>query len=130
MSSTTLTVPLVASSPQPIETTLVDEELVHIANDNQQGQKNDSGWGHGKRCGHRAHGGVHIIPIEPIVEHSYHGHPQRKRKTPSCGTHWGCYYIWLLFWILLVFCISLFSTNTQDVYLYLLYFGLTNFLLT
>ena len=32
-------------------------------------------------------GGVHVNPIEPIVEHSYHGHPQRKRKTPSCGTH-------------------------------------------
>ncbi|KAL6346040.1 hypothetical protein AAG906_025320 [Vitis piasezkii] len=93
VSSTTLIVPLVASSPQPIEATLVDEELVHIANDNQRGQKNDSGRGHGRRCGHRAHGGgggregVHVSPIEPIVEHSYHGHPQWKMKTSSCGTH-------------------------------------------
>ena len=38
---------LVASSPQSIEVTLVDEKLVHIANDDQQGQKNDRGRGHG-----------------------------------------------------------------------------------
>ena len=31
--STLTIVPLFASSPQPIEATLVDEELVHITND-------------------------------------------------------------------------------------------------
>ena len=31
--------------------------------------------------------GVHVSPIKPIVEHAYYGHPQWKRKTPSCGTH-------------------------------------------
>ena len=31
-------------------------------------------------------GGVHVNPIKPIVEHAYYGHPQRKRKTPLCGT--------------------------------------------
>ncbi|KAL6324572.1 hypothetical protein AAG906_013384 [Vitis piasezkii] len=89
--STTLVVPLVALSPQPIEATLVDEELVHIANDDQRGQKNDRGRqhgrGHGRRRGCRAHGGVHVSPIEPIVEHAYHGRPQRKRKAPLCNTH-------------------------------------------
>ena len=128
--STPLVVPLVALSPRPIEATLIDEELVHIANDNHQGQKNDHGRGHGRRCGRRAHRGIHATPIEPIVEHAYHRCSQRKKKAPSCGTHWGCYYIWLVFWILLAFCMSLFWTNTQDVYLYLFYFGLTNFLLT
>ena len=43
VSSTPPVVPLVASSPQPIEATLVYEELVHIANDDQQGQKIDRG---------------------------------------------------------------------------------------
>ena len=33
LSSTLTIVPLFASSPQPIEATLVDEELVHITND-------------------------------------------------------------------------------------------------
>ena len=45
--STPPIVPLVASSPQSIEATLVDEKLVHITNDDQQGQKNDCGRGHG-----------------------------------------------------------------------------------
>ncbi|RVW18005.1 hypothetical protein VitviT2T_030310 [Vitis vinifera] len=45
--STPPIVPLVASSPQSIEATLVDEKLVHITNDDQQGQKNDRGRGHG-----------------------------------------------------------------------------------
>ena len=35
VSSTPPIVPLVASLPQSIEATLVDEELVHIANDDQ-----------------------------------------------------------------------------------------------
>ena len=47
VSSTPPIVLLVASSPQSIEATLVDDELVHIANDDQQGQKNDRGRGHG-----------------------------------------------------------------------------------
>ncbi|KAL6322306.1 hypothetical protein AAG906_005278 [Vitis piasezkii] len=34
---------LVASLPQSIEVTLVDEELVHIKNDDQRGQNNDHG---------------------------------------------------------------------------------------
>ena len=58
--STPSVVPLVTSSPQSIEATLVNEELVHIANDDQQGQKNDHGRGHGRGCGRRrgrqAHG--------------------------------------------------------------------------
>ena len=37
--STPPVVPLVASSPQLIEATLVDEEFVHIANDDQRKQK-------------------------------------------------------------------------------------------
>ena len=41
--STPPIVPLVASSLQLIEVTLVNEELVHIANDDQRGQKNDRG---------------------------------------------------------------------------------------
>ena len=85
--STPPVVPLVASSPPSIEATLVDDELVHIANDDQQGQKNDRSQGHDRRCGCRAHRGVHVSPIEPIVEHAYHGRPQWNRKAPSCGTH-------------------------------------------
>ncbi|KAL6339402.1 hypothetical protein AAG906_032934 [Vitis piasezkii] len=73
-------VPLVASSPPSIEATLVHEELVHIENDDQQRQKTNRGRGH-------AHGGLHVSPIEPIVEHAHHRHPLRKRKAPSCGTH-------------------------------------------
>ena len=134
VSSTPPVVPLVASSPPSIEATLVNEELVHIANDDQKGQKTDRsrrhGRGRGRKCGRRAHGGLHVSLIELIVEHAHPRCPLRKRKTPSWSTHWECYYIWLVFWILLVFCISLFWTNTQDVCFYLLYFGLTNFLLT
>ncbi|KAL6348500.1 hypothetical protein AAG906_009960 [Vitis piasezkii] len=74
--STPPVVPLVASSPPSIEATLVHEELVHIANDDQQGQKTD-----------RAHGGLHVSPIELIVEHAHHRRPLWKRKAPSCGTH-------------------------------------------
>ena len=87
VSSTPPIVLLVALSPQSIEATLVDDELVHIANDDQQGQKNDRGRGRDRRRGCRAHRGVHVSPIEPIVEHAYHERPQRKKKTPSCGTH-------------------------------------------
>ena len=32
-------------------------------------------------------GGVHVSPIESIVEHAHHGRPQQKRKTPLCSTH-------------------------------------------
>ncbi|RVW94916.1 Serine/threonine-protein phosphatase 7 long form-like [Vitis vinifera] len=89
--STPPVVPLVASSPPSIEATLVHEELVHIANDNQQGQKTNRGRGHGRGRGRRrgrgTHGGLHVSPIEPIVEHAHHRRPLRKRKAPSCGTH-------------------------------------------
>ena len=78
--STPPVVPLVASSPPSIKATLVDEELVHIANNDQQGQKTNHGRGRGRRRGHGAHGGLHVSPIEPIVEHTYHGRPQQKRK--------------------------------------------------
>ncbi|KAL6342689.1 hypothetical protein AAG906_013095 [Vitis piasezkii] len=37
--------------------------------------------------GRGAHGGLHVSPIEPIVEHAHHRRPLRKRKTPLCGTH-------------------------------------------
>ncbi|RVW59591.1 hypothetical protein CK203_107427 [Vitis vinifera] len=46
--STPPVVPLVASLPPSIEATLVDEKLVHIANDDQQGQKTNRGRGHGE----------------------------------------------------------------------------------
>ncbi|RVW25042.1 Serine/threonine-protein phosphatase 7 long form-like [Vitis vinifera] len=89
--STPPVVPLVASSPPSIEATLVHEELVHIANDDQQGQKTNCGRGHGRGRGRRrgrgAHGGLHVSPIEPIVEHAHHRCPLWKRKAPSCGTH-------------------------------------------
>ena len=85
--STPPVVPLVASSPPSIEATLVHEELVHIANDDQQGQKTNRGRGHGRGRGRGAHGGLHVSPIEPLVEHAHHRRPQRKRKTLSCGTH-------------------------------------------
>ncbi|RVX02742.1 Serine/threonine-protein phosphatase 7 long form-like [Vitis vinifera] len=89
--STPPVVPLVASSPPSIEATLVHEELVHIANDDQQGQKTNRGRGHGRGRGRRrgrgAHGGLHVSPIEPLVEHAHHRRPLRKRKAPSCGTH-------------------------------------------
>ena len=49
MSSTSPVVPLVASSPQPLEATLVDEKLVPTINDDQQGQEDYCGWGHCKR---------------------------------------------------------------------------------
>ena len=77
--STPPLVPLVASSPQLIKTTLVDEELVHIVNNDQQGQKNDRGREHGRGRGRghgfQAHGEVHVSSIEPIMEHAHHGHP-------------------------------------------------------
>ncbi|RVW83520.1 hypothetical protein CK203_054201 [Vitis vinifera] len=89
--STPPVVPLVASSPPSIEATLVHEELVHIANDDQQGQKTNRGRGHGRGRGRRrgrgAHGGLHVSPIEPLVEHAHHRRPLRKRKAPSCDTH-------------------------------------------
>ena len=68
--STPPVVLLVASSPPSIEAILVDE-LVHIANDDQQGQKNDRGRGRGRRRGHGANGGLHVSLIEPIVEHAH-----------------------------------------------------------
>ena len=63
VSSTPPVVPLVASSPPSIEATLVDKELVHIANDDQQGQKTDRGRGRGRRHGHGANGGLHVSLI-------------------------------------------------------------------
>ena len=85
--STPPVVPLVASSPPSIEATLVHEELVHIANDDQQRQKTNRGRGRGGRRGRGAHGGLHVSPIEPIVEHAHHRCPLRKRKALSCSTH-------------------------------------------
>ncbi|KAL6322259.1 hypothetical protein AAG906_005223 [Vitis piasezkii] len=89
--STPTVVPLVASPPPSIEATLVDEELVHIANDDQQGQKTNLGRGHGRGRGRRrgpgAHGVLHVSPIKPIVEHAHHKRPLQKRKASSCGTH-------------------------------------------
>ena len=78
---------LVASLPQPIKVTLVDDELVHIANDDQQGQKTYRGGGRGRRRGRGAHEGLHVSPIKPLVEHTHHRRQLRKRKAPSCGTH-------------------------------------------
>ncbi|KAL6343518.1 hypothetical protein AAG906_024883 [Vitis piasezkii] len=83
--STPPVVPLVASSPPSIEVILVDE-LVHIANDDQQGQKSDRGRECGRRRGREPHGGLHVSPIDPIVEHAYHIRLQRKRKALRCGT--------------------------------------------
>ena len=50
-----LVVPLVASLPQPIKGTLVDEKLVHIANDDQRGQNNDRDRRRDRRHGLQAH---------------------------------------------------------------------------
>ena len=60
--STPSVVPLVTSSPQSIEATLVNEELVHIANDDQRGQKNDHGRGCGRRRGRQTHGRYMLAP--------------------------------------------------------------------
>ncbi|RVW93259.1 hypothetical protein CK203_022313 [Vitis vinifera] len=57
--STPPVVPLVASSPPSIEATLVHEELVHIENDDQQGQKTNRGRGHGLGRGRRRGPGAH-----------------------------------------------------------------------
>ena len=57
-----LVVLFVASLPQSIEVTLVDEELVHIKNDDQRGQNNDHGWGRDRRHGCWAHGGYMLAP--------------------------------------------------------------------
>ena len=81
--------------------TTINRKLHWLISD-QWGQKNDRSQGHG----HRSYGGrVHVSPIEPIVKHAYHGCPQRKK---TCDTHWGCYHTWLVFWILLAFCLLLF----------------------
>ncbi|KAL6335104.1 hypothetical protein AAG906_026484 [Vitis piasezkii] len=76
VSSTLPIIPLVASPPRPIEATLVDEET-----------EDDRSRGHGRRRDCQVHREVHVSPIEPIVEHAYHGRPQLKWKTPSCSTH-------------------------------------------
>ena len=57
-----LVVLFVASLPQSIEVTLVDEELVHIKNDDQRGQNNDYGWGRDRKHGRWAHGGYMSAP--------------------------------------------------------------------
>ena len=84
-----LTVPLVASSPQPLEAMSNDEESIPIVNFDKERQDDDHGRGRGRRCGRRhgrrEHENVHSSPIEPMVGH--HGRPIRKRKAPSCGTH-------------------------------------------
>ena len=87
--STPLTVPLVASSPQPLEAMSNDEESVPTINVDKEKQDDDHGKGRDRRCGRRygrqEHEKVHSSPIEPMVGH--HGSPIRKRKAPSCGTH-------------------------------------------
>ena len=87
--STPLIVPLVASSPQPLEAMSNDEESIPIVNVDQERQDDDHDRGRDRRCGRR-HGRrelekVHSSPVEPMVGH--HGRPIRKRKAPSCGTH-------------------------------------------
>ena len=66
---------------------MVDEELVHTTNDDQQGQEDYHGRGHGEECGHQGHGRAHVNPLQPIVKHAYHLRPQRKRKAHSCCTY-------------------------------------------
>ena len=51
---------------------MVDEELVHIANDDQQGQEDYRCQGHGEGRGHQGHGRAHVNPLQPIVKHAYH----------------------------------------------------------
>ena len=86
---TPLTVPLVASSPQPLEAMSNVEESVPTINVDQERQDDDYGRGRDRRCGRRhgrrEHKKVHSSSIEPMVGH--HGCPIRKRKAPSCGTH-------------------------------------------
>ena len=62
-----------------------DEESVPTVNVDQERQDDDHGRGRDRRHGRREHEKVHSSPIEPMVGH--HGHPIRKRKAPSCGTH-------------------------------------------
>ena len=87
--STPLAIPLVASSPQPLEAISNDEEIVPTVNVDQERQDDDHGRGYGRRCGRkhgrREHGKVHSSPIEPMVGH--HGRPIQKMKAPSCSTH-------------------------------------------
>ena len=86
---TPLTVPLVASSPQPLEAMSNVDESVPIVNVDQERQDDDHGRGRDRRRrrrhGFREHEKVHSSPIEPMVGH--HRHPIRKRKAPSCSTH-------------------------------------------
>ena len=87
--STPLVVPLIASSPQPLEAMSNDEESTPTTNVDQERQDDDHGRGRGRRCGRRhgrqEHERVHASPIEPMVAH--HGCPIRKRKAHLCGTH-------------------------------------------
>ena len=72
-----LAVPLVASSPQPLEAISNDEESVPTVNVDQERKDDDHGQGCGRRCGrrhgHQEHERVHTSPIEPMVGH--HGRP-------------------------------------------------------
>ena len=65
--STPLTVPIVASSPQPLEAMSNDEESVLTINVDQERQDDDHGQGRDRRCGRRhgrrEHEKVHSSPI-------------------------------------------------------------------
>ena len=69
--STSPVVPLVVSSPQQLEVMSNVEELVPIANVDQERKNDDHGQGHGRRCGmrygRREHERVHTSIIEPMV---------------------------------------------------------------
>ena len=75
-------VPLVTSSPQPLEAMSNAKESVSIANVNKGRQNDDHGRGHGRRCGRRyghcEHERVHASPIEPMVGH--HGLSVQKKE--------------------------------------------------
>ena len=112
VSSTPLIVSLIASSPQPLEVVLIDEKLVITTIDYQQWLMDCCSWGHDQ--GYRR---AHVSPIKPMVEHAYHQIPQRNMYVTM-------YDLYLK--ILLAFYMSLFWTNSHDVYLLFLYFEFSN----
>ena len=90
-----LLVSLVAPSPQPLKTMSNAEELIPLTNIDEERKDDNPSRGRGRRCGkrhgRRENGRVQVSPTKPMVGH--HGRLIRKRKTHSCSTHWGCYYI-------------------------------------
>ena len=86
--SNPLTIPLVASSPQPLEGMSNDEESVPIVNVDKERQDDDHGRGRGRRCGRR-HG---VATPEP-----------GSTRMESPNRYPGTLDLFLLFYVLLNF---------------------------